>query len=71
MGWCSSGTDIFDKVTRFVLESKTLTEDDKGALLRVLIMALYDADWDCESDSRYFKHPLVRKIMKQLNREMR
>lgn len=51
MGFCS-GTDIFDPVAKFVLESDQ-SETAKEGVLRELIIALWDHDWDCESDSAY------------------
>ena len=66
MGW-SSGTRVFDKVCGHVLGSP----DRKGIstaisvqdLLIALVDVLEDLDWDCQEESRYFNHPLVREIL--------
>lgn len=65
MGWCS-GTDIFDAVARWVLNSR-LTDDEKYEVMEALTVALENHDWDCQSDSQYFKHPIVIKLMKELH----
>lgn len=60
MGWCSA-TEIFDEVC-----SALLDEGDKPSVeetLKRLVIALEDGDWDCQSDSRYWDHPVVSKIM--------
>lgn len=58
MGWCS-GTVVFDAVCDALLgEDK---EVDKKYALRALIDVLHDEDWDCESESEYFNHPLVKE----------
>lgn len=62
MGWCS-GTTIFDKVVEYILESKDI---DKKELIRVLVNALFAQDWDCEGDSKYWKHPLVREVFAEM-----
>lgn len=62
MGWCS-GTDVFDAVVKVVLdEKKPLTPE---RVVETLILALQDMDWDCESDSDYWNHPMVRKAFKK------
>lgn len=65
MGWCS-GTEIFDNVGRWVLNSR-MTDEEKYGVMKVLAQALEGEDWDCEQDSMYWKHPIVQKIMKELN----
>lgn len=65
MGWCS-GTEMFDAVVKDMLR---IVEDDirlEEILLPVLInfiKALWQQDWDCESDSDYFHHPFVKRAM--------
>lgn len=56
MGWCS-GTVIFDVVAEAVLSEKPI---NKQAVIEVLIAALEDGDWDCQSESAYWDHPVVR-----------
>lgn len=61
MGWCSA-TIIFDKVVGALLDDK-----DKKEAIKALIEALEDNDWDCQSDSDYFDHPLIKEIFKELH----
>ena len=63
MGWCS-GTNIFDPVVKTILHEQV---DDlvKIKIIKSLVQSLQDSDWDCESDSDYWKHPLVRTAFKQ------
>ena len=65
MGWCS-GTQVFDPVTKCILEGK-LTRKEKVKLLVELIKTLEDADWDCQYDSVYFKEPIVLAAFKELH----
>lgn len=61
MGWCS-GTDIFDAVVRVVLDRERISPEE---IIRELIEALESNDWDCESDSIYWEHPLVQKVFRE------
>lgn len=61
MGWCS-GTEVFDGVLASLL-AKSKTED----VIRKLILTLEDMDWDCHSDSNYFTHPIVQKVLRELH----
>lgn len=63
MGWCS-GTCIFDPVVKAILEQDA-PEEQKINVIKSLITALQDEDWDCETDSDYWKHPLVRRAFKE------
>lgn len=63
MGWCSA-TVIFDGVCDALLADE---KPDLKSTLRALIAALEDGDWDCQSDSEYWNHPMVREIMKELH----
>jgi hypothetical protein len=63
MGW-GSGVDVFDAIASAIID-KDVT--DKKALLKAVIVALEDHDWDTQSDSRYWNHPLVREIFKEMN----
>ena len=56
MGWCS-GTIVFDAVCDALLSDNKDTE----YAIKALIEALHDGDWDCEPDSEYFEHPVVKK----------
>lgn len=66
MGWCGEATRVFDTVAEFVLKS-TATDSEKTAVLKTLIEALEDEDWDCQNDSDYIDHPLVDGIMRELH----
>lgn len=66
MGWCGEATRVFDTVAELVLKS-TATDSEKIALLKTLIEALEDEDWDCQNDSDYIDHPLVDGIMRELH----
>lgn len=59
MGWCS-GTDIFDSVVCAVLKMSIPIPDQKK-IIHVLMDAMQDKDWDCQSDSMYYDHPFVRE----------
>lgn len=65
MGWCS-GTGVFDPVVKTVIE-ETFDERVKRAVLKSLIEALQNHDWDCESDSEYYDHPLIQSLFRELN----
>lgn len=64
MGWCS-GTDVFDPVVKTVLATD-IPEGAKREIINSLINALWESDWDCESDSAYYDDPLVRSVMREL-----
>jgi hypothetical protein len=57
MGWCS-GTVVFDAVCGALLSED---KPDKKYAIKALIEALTDNDWDCEPDSEYWDHPLVKE----------
>lgn len=63
MGWCS-GTDIFDRIAEKVLGSE-LPEKSQLEIIDTLVDALEDGDWDCQSDSDYFEHPIVQRVMRE------
>lgn len=65
MGWCSA-TDIFDNVCKSVLDS-AIPEEEQYRVLYNLANQLENEDWDCQSDSDYYKHPLVKRIMIELH----
>lgn len=65
MGWCS-GTPIFDAVAKNILDSELSTER-QFEIMRALTKAMYDGDWDCEDESRYIKHPVIQRVMRELN----
>ena len=59
MGW-SGGTEIFDTVVKDVLEEKS-----KEEIIKNLLDALTDLDWDNVDESYYFDHPIVFKVIKE------
>jgi hypothetical protein len=63
MGWCS-GTEIFDVIAKALLEKE---KPNPKQILEIVIDALEDSDWDCQKDSAYWDHPLVREIFKKRN----
>lgn len=67
MGWCS-GTEIFDKVVKAILEPKKI---DKKEVIKEIITAFEDRDWDCQADSEYINHPLVKEAFIELDPDWR
>lgn len=65
MGWCS-GTVIFDDVLDYVLNSE-LPEDKQAKIVKVLMDSLESEDWDCQSDSKHYEHPIVQAVIKELH----
>jgi hypothetical protein len=61
MGWCSA-TEIFDNVVSGLVGDSKLS---KEKIIENLVCALEDGDWDCQSDSAYVDHPLVRKVFEK------
>ena len=64
MGWCSA-TMIFDAVCTAMFE-KDLDDKAKKDLLIAIINKLQGEDWDCEMESKYITHPLVRAAFLEL-----
>lgn len=62
MGW-ASGQDIFDPITKEILKLN-IPKDTKARILAKFIDLLKDQDWDTESDSDYWDHPVVGKLLK-------
>jgi hypothetical protein len=69
MGWCS-GTEVFDAVLNEILDVKELSDKRKKKIIEVLVDVLKDQDWDCEPDSEYWDHPLVRSVFMDLYPDM-
>lgn len=63
MGWCS-GTEIFDTIVGALVDNKPV---DKKEVIKELITALENADWDCQCDSEYIQHPLVKEAFIELD----
>lgn len=68
MGWCSA-TEIFDLVVEPLLEGEVTDKDKK--VIGELIIALEGNDWDCQQDSQYWYHPIVKQIYKELRKQKR
>jgi hypothetical protein len=67
MGWCS-GTIIFDDMVEALLYPGRV---DKKETIKRLIKTLWNADWDCEFDSSYITHPLVKEAFAELEPDMK
>ena len=65
MGWCS-GTEVFDAVVGHILHSRIYSDYE---LIRILVEALEDLDWDCQSDCADWDHPVVRAVFHDLHPE--
>lgn len=65
MGWCS-GTEVFDDQVKTILETDT-SDQTKVALIIGIAQALEKADWDCQSDSMFYKNKLVQAAFKVLH----
>jgi hypothetical protein len=61
MGWCSA-TEIFDSVCNALLAGKS-----KEQTIKELIEELEGNDWDCQGDSEYYDHPIVKAIFRELH----
>lgn len=59
MGWCS-GTEVFDDIVAVILK-ENIEEESAILIISKLAKCLIDQDWDCECDSAYFDHPIVRQ----------
>ena len=66
MGWCSA-TLIFDAVAEGLLEKEPKRTPKE--ILKFLFQTLGDMDWDCQEDSKYWNHPIIQEIVKELNSE--
>jgi hypothetical protein len=67
MGWCG-GTEIFDEVVGYALQAMpTAKQFEIFGLIKATILVLEDKDWDCQCDSMYYDHPLVRKAFQEVN----
>jgi hypothetical protein len=60
MGWCS-GTEIFDAVVEDLLNPDLSKED----IIYNLILTLEGRDWDCQMESEYYDHPIVKKLFEE------
>lgn len=67
MGWCS-GTQVFDDIMYIVLNPRD-DEDtiSKAKVVRAVIDALWEHDWDCEEESDWWKHPIVQTAARELD----
>lgn len=63
MGWYRR-TVVFDSIVEAILDP----EIDKKETIKYLINVLEDMDWDCQNDSDYWEHPLVKECFIELGR---
>jgi len=64
MGWCSA-TYIFDTMCGELLDKERPPNVEE--VIEMLIGELENGDWDCQSDSEYYDHPVVQRIFKRLH----
>lgn len=64
MGWCS-GTKVFDNIMDYVIGDKQGKNPEE--FIKSIILELQHMDWDCEPDSKYFEHSLVKKCLLDLD----
>lgn len=69
MGWCGA-TEMFDTVVELFLEHKSYDDTSKKEAIKRVAECLRKMDWDCETDSDYWKHPIVQEVFKELDPEM-
>lgn len=62
MGWCSA-TIIFDVVCEGILDNPALHPESQEITIKRLFEELRRQDWDCECDSVYADHPIVKKLL--------
>lgn len=67
MGFCSA-TEIFDGILdHFLAEDSENKEPIE--VIKILIKTLWAMDWDCEGDSKYWEHPLIKQAFRELEAE--
>lgn len=72
MGW-ASGTELFDKVIDAVLSElgpnirTSRYPEDMDNCIESIITAFEDADWDTQSESEYYDHPMVQRVFRVLH----
>jgi hypothetical protein len=66
MGFCS-GTDIFDPMVEAILNLQSVSDRQRRDVIRALVIALEDHDWDCQSESRYYDNWHVQRVFKELH----
>jgi hypothetical protein len=62
MGWCSA-TEIFDTVAEVVLDNDSIPVKKQEEVIERLYSILRVHDWDCQWDSGYADHPIVKKLL--------
>jgi hypothetical protein len=65
MGW-GSGVDVFDPIISAILGTP-MNIGHKKALIKAVITALEDHDWDTQPDSKYWDHHIVREVFRELS----
>lgn len=64
MGWVS-GVHVFDGIVGAILNEK-ISNQSKSELIKTVAILLAEHDWDTESDSNYYDHPVVQEVFKEL-----
>lgn len=65
MGWCS-GTKVFDSMVTSILDNIADTGKQRK-LIKDLTETLENMDWDCQYDSEYANHPIVKDVWRKLH----
>lgn len=63
-----SGVQIFDDVMKVIFEND-LPESKEKEIIKGLITALEDHDWDTQRDSEYYDYPQVQEAFMELHPE--
>ena len=66
MGWCSA-TGIFDDICSAIFDKDGYIEIED--VIKTLIEVLELNDWDCQTDSEFYDHPVVNKVLRALHPE--
>lgn len=59
----SSGTEVFDPVVCSMIDQLGVCEDLDLKTIKILVQSLWDLDWDTESESEFWEHPVIGKIL--------
>lgn len=63
MGW-ASGVRLFDRIMDGLLSDEPV---DKKEIIKEIIDAFEEMDWDTQGGSAYFDHPLIQEVMRELH----
>jgi hypothetical protein len=59
----SKGTEIFDPVVCSMVDQLGVGEALDLKTIKILVQSLWDLDWDTESESHFWEHPVIGKIL--------